>query len=38
VNAFFHIAWFDAVAALVAIPVLIKEGRSAWRGQTCGCC
>jgi divalent metal cation (Fe/Co/Zn/Cd) transporter len=37
-NAFFHIAWFDAVAALVAIPVLIKEGRSAWRGQTCGCC
>ena len=38
VNAFFHIAWFDAVAALVAVPILLKEGRSAWYGQTCGCC
>lgn len=38
VNAFFHIAWFDAAAALAAIPILIKEGRSAWQGQTCGCC
>lgn len=38
VNALFHIAWFDAAAALMAIPILIKEGRSAWQGQTCGCC
>lgn len=38
VNALFHIAWFDAAAALAAIPILIKEGRSAWQGQTCGCC
>jgi divalent metal cation (Fe/Co/Zn/Cd) transporter len=38
VNAFFHIAWFDAVSALATIPILIKEGRSAWHGQTCGCC
>lgn len=38
VNAIFHIAWFDAVSALVAIPILIKEGRSAWQGQRCGCC
>ena|ERR1017187_6970376 len=38
VNAAFHIAWFDAVAALVAIPFLIKEGRSAWQGRACGCC
>jgi divalent metal cation (Fe/Co/Zn/Cd) transporter len=37
-NALFHIAWFDAAAALMAIPILIKEGRSAWHGQTCGCC
>jgi divalent metal cation (Fe/Co/Zn/Cd) transporter len=37
-NAVFHIAWFDSVAALAAIPILIKEGRSAWRGQGCGCC
>jgi divalent metal cation (Fe/Co/Zn/Cd) transporter len=38
VNAYFHIAWFDAVAALVAVPILLKEGRSAWKGQTCECC
>src|ERR1017187_2229061 len=37
-NAAFHIAWFDSLAALVAVPFLIKEGRSAWRGHTCGCC
>jgi divalent metal cation (Fe/Co/Zn/Cd) transporter len=36
-NAVFHIAWMDALAALVAVPVLVMEGRSAWRGQNCGC-
>jgi hypothetical protein len=29
VNAAFHIAWFDSIAALAAIPILIKEGGSA---------
>ena len=38
VNALFHISWVDAGGALVAVPLLIKEGRSAWRGQTCKCC
>ena len=38
VNAAFHIAWFDSIAALAAIPILIKEGRSAWQGHACGCC
>lgn len=38
INAFFQIAWFDSVAALVAIPLLLKEGRAAWQGQACGCC
>jgi divalent metal cation (Fe/Co/Zn/Cd) transporter len=37
-NAVFHIAWMDSLAALVAVPILIREGRSAWRGQSCGCC
>jgi len=37
-NALFHIAWFDSLAALAAIPPLLKEARSAWRGQTCACC
>jgi divalent metal cation (Fe/Co/Zn/Cd) transporter len=38
VNAAFYIPWFDSLAALAAIPILIKEGRSAWQGQGCGCC
>jgi divalent metal cation (Fe/Co/Zn/Cd) transporter len=38
VNALFHIGWTDSAAALIATPFLIKEGRSAWRGQSCACC
>ncbi len=37
-NAAFHIPWVDSVAALLAIPILLKEGRSAWQGHTCACC
>jgi len=29
INALFHIAWFDSLAALAAIPLLLKEGRAA---------
>ena len=32
------IAWFDSLAALAAVPLLLKEGREAWRGNSCGCC
>jgi divalent metal cation (Fe/Co/Zn/Cd) transporter len=38
VNAAFHIPWLDSAAALAAIPILVKEGRSTWHGRTCGCC
>jgi divalent metal cation (Fe/Co/Zn/Cd) transporter len=38
INAAFHVPWFDSVAALLAVPVLLKEGRSTWRGHACGCC
>lgn len=37
-NAVFHIAWLDSIAALVVIPILVSEGRSAWHGHACGCC
>jgi divalent metal cation (Fe/Co/Zn/Cd) transporter len=37
-NAAFHVPWVDSVAALAAIPILIREGRSAWRGNTCARC
>lgn len=38
VNALFHIRWVDSAAALVAIPMLVVEGRKALRGEACGCC
>ncbi len=38
VNAVFHTAWIDSAAALLAVPILLWEGRSAWRGHTCACC
>lgn len=37
-NAAFHIAAADSLAALAATPILILEGRRAMRGQSCGCC
>ena len=37
-NAAFHLASADAIAALAATPILIVEGRRALRGQSCGCC
>jgi divalent metal cation (Fe/Co/Zn/Cd) transporter len=37
-NAAFHIPWFDSLAALLAVPILLSEGRSAWQGRACGCC
>lgn len=36
-NAAFHVPWFDSLAALVAVPILIREGRFAWQGRGCGC-
>jgi len=37
-NAVFQIQWVDAVAGLIAIPIIVVEGRRAWRGEHCGCC
>lgn len=37
VFALWHMRWVDTVAALAAVPVLIIEGRRAWRGEGCGC-
>lgn len=38
IYAVWRIAWVDALAALVAVPILLVEGRRAWRGEGCGCC
>jgi len=37
INAFWHIRWIDSAAALAAVPILVVEGRKAWRGEGCGC-
>ncbi|MDV3126417.1 cation transporter [Mycobacterium sp. 21AC1] len=34
-NSLFGWSWADPVAALVLAVVALKEGREAWRGQTC---
>jgi len=30
--------WIDPLAALLAVPILIMEGKRARKGQTCACC
>jgi divalent metal cation (Fe/Co/Zn/Cd) transporter len=38
IHAALGVAWFDSLAALIAVPLLFKEARSAWRGESCACC
>lgn len=38
VNAVWHISWMDPAAALAIIPLILWEGRQAFRGKSCGCC
>lgn len=37
-NMALGIAWLDSLAALLAVPLLLKEGRVAWRGESCCRC
>jgi divalent metal cation (Fe/Co/Zn/Cd) transporter len=34
----FGLYWLDQAAALLAVPILILEGRHARQGQVCSCC
>jgi divalent metal cation (Fe/Co/Zn/Cd) transporter len=36
-NALFGLWWADPVAALVMVPIIVKEGVEALRGETCEC-
>ena len=38
INAIWHIHWVDSAAALLALPILVIEGRRALRGESCDCC
>lgn len=37
-HALLGVAWFDDLAAFLAIPVLLREARIAWRGHLCAVC
>ena len=36
-NAAFGWWWADPIAALAMTPLILHEGREAWRGEECGC-
>lgn len=36
-NALFRWWWADPVAALVLVPLIVREGLEGWRGECCGC-
>ena len=38
VNAIWHMAWADPVAALLIIPLVLREGWQTIRGKPCECC
>jgi divalent metal cation (Fe/Co/Zn/Cd) transporter len=38
INAIWHAAWADAVAALVLTPLILWEGRESIRGKACASC
>lgn len=37
-NLFFKISWADPAAALAIVPIVIREGRDAWKEKACHCC
>ncbi|NWF84349.1 MAG: cation transporter [Bryobacteraceae bacterium] len=36
-NALFGWWWADPAAGLIMVPIIAREGLSAWRGEGCGC-
>lgn len=36
-NAIFHVAWADSVAALLLLPLVLREANRARRGELCTC-
>lgn len=36
-NAFFGWQWADPVAALLLVPLIVREGLEGWRGEECHC-
>ncbi len=37
-NAIWYLRWADPIAALVIVPLILRQGWEAMRGKPCGCC
>jgi divalent metal cation (Fe/Co/Zn/Cd) transporter len=37
-NTIWHVSWADPVAALAITPLIVWEGKEAFRGKSCNCC
>jgi divalent metal cation (Fe/Co/Zn/Cd) transporter len=37
-NAIWHIGWADSAAALIIVPLIVREAFQSMRGRACGCC
>jgi divalent metal cation (Fe/Co/Zn/Cd) transporter len=37
-NAIWHIRWADASAAMIIVPLIVREGFQSMRGRACECC
>jgi len=37
-NTIWHFGWADAAAALIIVPLIVREGFQSMRGRPCGCC
>jgi divalent metal cation (Fe/Co/Zn/Cd) transporter len=37
-NAVWHIGWADAAAALIIVPLIVREGLQSMGGRACECC
>jgi divalent metal cation (Fe/Co/Zn/Cd) transporter len=37
VNAIWKVTWADPVAALALLPLIVREGWEAWKGNPCCC-
>jgi divalent metal cation (Fe/Co/Zn/Cd) transporter len=37
INAIWRLRWADPIAALMIVPLILREGREAMRGKACGC-
>ncbi len=38
INAIWHLRWADPMAALVIVPLILREGWETIRGKPCACC